>query len=99
MPVEIKQETLDLATRVDELGKQGLTQEQIAQRLDRKSKFALRHELMEHGFDWESENRVRFQANHQRLEDLVAAGELVPAARLLQAGLEVGVRVSAKAAA
>lgn len=66
---------LEFATRVDELGAQGKSQEQIAEIVG-LSKNQIRHRLFRLGLNWERETRVRAGLTGELLEDLVASGQV-----------------------
>jgi hypothetical protein len=79
MPVAIERTVLDLAHRIDELGREGHGQEQIAQALGYRDKWQLRRELKEMGLALAAENRVRVVLTGERLEDMERRGSIVAA--------------------
>lgn len=74
----MKPEDLEFVRLVDRLGREGKTQDQIAEALGESSKWAIRQRLENLGFRFSGESRVRDQRTRRRLEDMLAAGELVP---------------------
>jgi hypothetical protein len=60
----------EFARRVDELGRQGMTQDQIVQAVG-LTKSKVRWRLMLAGYVWVSENRVREGRTGKRLEDVI----------------------------
>lgn len=69
-------EDLEFAIRVDELGAQGKSQDQIAEIVG-LSKNQIRHRLFRLGLNWERETRVRAGLTSDLLSDLVASGKVV----------------------
>jgi hypothetical protein len=78
MVYEVPSDLLELVRRMDQLGREGKTQEEIAAAVGADTRANLRNRLLTNGFLWESENRVRLALTKERLEDVLAANRVQP---------------------
>jgi hypothetical protein len=69
----------EFVRRVDELGRQGLTQEKIAEAVGEASKWAVRSRLNELGLALESMNRIRDKRTKRYLSELPEFAAEAPA--------------------
>ena len=76
MPITISLEDLEFLRTVQDLGMQGLTQSEISARLE-CSAATLRYRLNRLGFEPVSLTDLRTCLGGRRLEEMLAAGELV----------------------
>lgn len=78
MHVAIPAEDLEFARRVDELGAEGLSQDEIATKVG-LTKAQIRHRLQRSPLfcEWGAETRVRYAPAGKRLADLVETGQIV----------------------
>lgn len=76
MHVAIPAEEFEFARRVDELGAEGLSQDEIATQVG-LTKNQIRHRLQKSFCEWGAETRVRYAPAKRRLADLVETGEIV----------------------
>lgn len=80
MPIIVDSSIVELAESVDRLGREGLKQEEIAERLGYHDKKALRRKLEGAGLKLSIENCVRLRVNGKRLSELLEAGTVEAAA-------------------